>query len=160
MGHLAICIMCKCEDRSAVPLNYFKQARPADESSLWSQCWRGQARHVPGTLNQQAAGSVWHSYLFKTRWTPPEEWHQRLSFAIHTHAHICACTPTHIHMYTKYLWEHLIPLEVFFLLPYSQSLIYLGTNSLPKLSSIGIGVLIERVTLTRKNVSQQGKGGK
>lgn len=160
MGHLAICIMCKCEDRSAVPLNYFKQARPADESSLWSQCWRGQARHVPGTLNQQAAGSVRHSYLFKTRWTPPEEWHQRLSFAIHTHAHICACT--HIPKYNLFSPYNATCKYVFMadcLLVDNQllcSFLEKATSPIPTCPQLPIALYVELITISERSFGEPG----
>lgn len=57
-------------------------------------------------------------------------------------------------MYTEYLREHFMPLEEFLLpLFFSYSLIYLGTNLLPKLSPIGIWVLIERVIVLEKHVT-------
>lgn len=59
MGHLVMCFLYKSEHKSAVPHSYFKQARPID-NVLMVPVLRGEARHVPGALNQQAAGLVRH----------------------------------------------------------------------------------------------------
>ena len=145
----SVCIMCKCEDRSAVPLNYFKQARPADESSLWSQCWRGQARHVPGTLNQQAAGSVWHSYLFKTRWTPPEEWHLKLTSGFHMHIHTKTC----IHTYSTHKIPCVPSVELGIFIPL-MPVIWAFTSPTKALSNLWIESVLTELKMKALDISK------